>query len=185
MTAEHDNDGTITVTLATPITGAKGEIKEITLRRATADDMRAMDKSEGEIGGTLALAQALSGVHVPFLDRLDAGDFIAVSDVIERFLAPNPENGVTPHDDGSVELTLAQPLEDGDGAVIKLIFKRPKAKHLRAMDKVKGQVAKTLALAAELSGVGVKTLGQIDASAFQEVSRVIAGFLRRSPATGS
>jgi hypothetical protein len=93
MTEKLNSDGSIVFKLATPMITQEGLVSEIKIRKPRAKDLRAMDKGTGEIGKTLALAQHLTGIHLPFLEDMEAVDFLALSRVIQGFLAPSPETG--------------------------------------------------------------------------------------------
>jgi hypothetical protein len=92
ITRQND-DGSVTVILPKPIITQNGEVTEIHVRKPKAIDLLAMDKGVGEIGKTMALAQQLTGIHMPLIKAMEAPDFLAISRVIQGFLAPSPETG--------------------------------------------------------------------------------------------
>ena len=92
MTTTHE-DGSVTIKLATAVKHPDGDIAELKLRKPKAKDLRAMDKATGDIGKALALAQALSGVPLPYLEEMDGVDFIALSEAIKGFLQPSLATG--------------------------------------------------------------------------------------------
>lgn len=77
-----------------------------------------------------------------------------------------------------ITIKLSHPVEAFGEQVSELVIKkRPKAKDLRAMDSEKGEVGKTAALMAQLTGVPSSTIDQLDAADFMKASEVVEGFL--------
>ena len=69
--------------------------------------------------------------------------------------------------------------------ITTLDLKRIQGRHLKAMDKVQGENAKTLALIASCSGLPLSTLDEIDGEDFAELAEIVAGFLGKRQPTGA
>jgi hypothetical protein len=94
MTKSSGDDSVVTLKLCAPIPHPDGEINELRIRKPKAKDLRAMDNGHpGEIAKTFSLAQQLTGVSMPYLELMDAGDFIAMSTIVQGFLRPSPATG--------------------------------------------------------------------------------------------
>lgn len=96
-------------------------------------------------------------------------------------------------DDGdAVVVTLTEPLcyrksqlDDGDTEVSELrLTKRVKGKHLKKMDSATGEVGKSLALAAAVSGVPTHAIDELSATDFDLVMTVVEPFLPKRRGTG-
>ncbi len=95
-------DAPITITLTHPIEIKNGEgeiietIRQLTLPRAQAKHLRAMDKATGDVGKSLALIAALAGVPPSHLDGLDGEDFMVLSGALADFLGvPQPTGAMS------------------------------------------------------------------------------------------
>lgn len=88
-------------------------------------------------------------------------------------------------DTTDMTVTLQCPIEIAGDRIDKLTFTRPKVKHLKSMDKVQGEMSKSIALVAALSGVPVSVVEQLDAADFARCSEVIADFLGMRRETGA
>jgi len=92
----------------------------------------------------------------------------------------------TTNEDGSITITLSAAIVGPTGQPLaELSLRRPKAKDFRAMDNAKGEIGKSLALAAQLSGIPAPLLDNLDGSDFIELSEAVQGFLKPSQATGA
>lgn len=67
----------------------------------------------------------------------------------------------------------------------ELRLARPKGKHLKAMDKVSGEVAKTLALIAACAAVPPAQLDNLDAEDFTALGEIAEGFFGGRRETGA
>lgn len=86
---------------------------------------------------------------------------------------------------------LKHPIELRDkesGAVTEtiadIVLTRPKGKHLKAMDKVQGDVAQTLALIAAVANQPPTVMDLLDAEDFAELGEIVSGFFGGRRPTG-
>lgn len=86
----------------------------------------------------------------------------------------------TKNETGSVSITLSEAIVGPTGAPLAtLTLRRPIAKDMRAMDGAKGEIGKSLALAAHLSGVPAPLLDNLDGTDFLELSDGVQSLLQR------
>lgn len=69
--------------------------------------------------------------------------------------------------------------------ITHLTLQRPKAKHMKVMDKVQGDTAKLLALVAACSSRPQALVDEIDAEDLIEIGGIVEGFLGRSRPIGA
>jgi hypothetical protein len=87
--------------------------------------------------------------------------------------------------------TLKHPVEvrtrSGDlvETVTVITMKRPKAKHMREMDKASGQMGKVLLLIQATSGVPMSVVDEIDGEDVTALAEVVGDFFGVSLSTGS
>jgi hypothetical protein len=86
---------------------------------------------------------------------------------------------------GSFTVTLLFPLKSGTETLTDLVIRRPKFKHLRAMDSKKGDIEKSQALLAAVSGRASKELDEMDQSDMAVCAAVLAFFSRKRQPTGA
>lgn len=93
----------------------------------------------------------------------------------------------------SVTIQLKSPItttfkgQDGrerQETVTELVLSRPKAKTLRIIDQVSGEVAQTLALIAALSGQPAMVVDELDPEDMEAVAIAIEGFFTSTRGTG-
>lgn len=171
-----------------PLDHPGGKIDKISMRRPTAADFRMIDEG-GELGFSIAIVEQISGIHMPFLDRLDSADLYGVVEAVNKAMArPADAPKTKTNADGSVTMPLIVPLrikgDDTTAPVAELTMPRPKGKDLRAMDRATNDAGKVLALAAHLSGVKLELLETMDGTDFVELQGVSRGF-RRPRQTGA
>lgn len=84
-------------------------------------------------------------------------------------------------------VTLAYPIEVEGELLSQVTLRRPKARDLKHMETAKGgEIAKSMGLIAHLAELPPHAIEELDASDFQAISEVVAGFLMASaPATTS
>lgn len=92
----------------------------------------------------------------------------------------------------SVKYELKHPIEikaEKSDKVIDTLtvleLRRPKGKHLKAMDKVLGENAKTLALIAVCAGVPVSSFDELDAEDFVALGEIVEVFFGKRQPTGA
>lgn len=68
--------------------------------------------------------------------------------------------------------------------ITELTFRKPKAKVLRVLDTVKGEVAQTIALIAAITGQPQLVIDELDPEDLEACGKVIEGFFPNSPRTG-
>lgn len=113
-----------------------------------------------------------------------------MTDDVEKALekaAKEDEKYITRHDDGRVTLILETPVELKRGNVSQTIeevtLRRTKGKDWAATDKAKGEIGKTLLLAASVSGEPVTLFEEMDGDDFLRVTRLVSN-LGKSQAGG-
>lgn len=98
------------------------------------------------------------------------------------------EEFITRHEDGSLTIELEYEVEFRDEKnepkrLSEIKIRRTKGRDWKATDKVKGDIAKTVALASSASGVSAAAFDEMDSDDFLRVIRV-TGTMGKSPATG-
>lgn len=73
---------------------------------------------------------------------------------------------------------------DREEKMDSVTIRKPKAKDLRAIDAVTGDVAKSIALMARLTGLTVATVDEMDVTDFQAIGDIIEGFTQPGRPTG-
>ena len=83
-----------------PLTDTDGEVyEELTLRRPTVKDMKALDSVTGEIEKIATLIEKVAmsskgSVMATYLvDRMDAEDFGAIGEIVSSFFEKSPQTG--------------------------------------------------------------------------------------------
>ena len=138
---------------------------------------------------TRALDLDADATEAQILERIadlkrDAGDSEEERTLIER-IAAGEHDQVGDNGDGSLVVTLLYPLKSGSEIITELVLRRPKFKHLRAMDSKEGDIAKAQALLAAVSGRAPKELDEMDQDDMGVCSAVLAFFSRKRPPTGA
>ena len=138
---------------------------------------------------TRALDLGADATEAQILERIadlkrDAGDSEEERTLIER-IAAGEHDQVGDNGDGSLVVTLLYPLKSGSEIITELVLRRPKFKHLRAMDSKEGDIAKAQALLAAVSGRAPKELDEMDQDDMGVCSAVLAFFSRKRPPTGA
>lgn len=85
----------------------------------------------------------------------------------------------------SITVTLDEPVDHKGQAYDSLTFRRAKAKDFVAMDAVKGEMRKTMALFASMSGVPLPVIEELDAEDFARVGVEIAPLMGKSMRTAA
>lgn len=87
---------------------------------------------------------------------------------------------------GGKIITLLHPVSVGDGEVSELVLKRPKLKHLRDMDRVKGgDMDKVGHLIVALSGHPAGVVDAFDAEDVTRITKVLEDFFGPLLGTGA
>ena len=81
-------------------------------------------------------------------------------------------------------IELKHPIEAHGETVTTIELKRPKVKHLKAMDKATGDVERVAALLTELGALPPSSVDQIDAEDFAVLAEVVGGFFEKPLPTG-
>ena len=76
-----------------------------------------------------------------------------------------------------MEYTLKKPIEDMGDKVITVTLKEPTVDDLVVMDKYTGEMSKTRALIARLSGLSEKGVGQMSVPDFKSLTEMLQPFL--------
>lgn len=85
----------------------------------------------------------------------------------------------------SVPVDLSTPIQAHGETVYALSLKPPILRDLKAMDAVKGEMAKTIQLISQLAQIPLSSAEEISAQDLTEkIAPVLAGFLGNSQATG-
>ncbi len=82
-----------------------------------------------------------------------------------------------------IEITLVEPVKNGDEEISVIKLKRPKVKHLKAMDRVQGDVSKVIEMISELANVPPSVVGEFDLDDLEKCNNFIAGFVKKPQAT--
>ena len=81
-------------------------------------------------------------------------------------------------------ISLTEPLVFDGQRIAEVTVRRPKVKDLRVLDDLGADgddLARGVAMAAQLTGLPTAAIDEMDASDFAQVSDVIAGFLPKPP----
>lgn len=74
--------------------GGERTVEELRIpSRIKVKHLRAMDKSQGEVGKSLALIAAVTGLPKAAIDEMDAEDLAAATDALSAPLSGRPETG--------------------------------------------------------------------------------------------
>lgn len=76
-----------------------------------------------------------------------------------------------------ITITLKHPIKIDGREAAQLTLRRPKVRDLERMDKVSGEMAKTVALVADLAEITPDQVRELDAGDFNVVAEALAGFL--------
>lgn len=79
---------------------------------------------------------------------------------------------------------LSRPIEANGETLYKLTLREPCVKDLKSMDGIDGDIAKAVALAAQLARVPPSAIDGMNAKDFAKLSEVVADFLAEPPPTG-
>ena len=82
-------------------------------------------------------------------------------------------------ENGNKVLQLTAPVMDGKDEISALIFHRPRAADLAAMDETKGEVGKTIRAISRITNQTVKTIERLDGYDLLQAGAVLADFLQR------
>ncbi|EYD71816.1 phage tail assembly protein [Limimaricola hongkongensis] len=80
----------------------------------------------------------------------------------------------------SLTVTLEEPVEHKDKTYTSLTFRRGKAKDFVAMDAVKGEMRKSMALFASMAGVPLPVIEELDTEDFVKVGKEVAVLMGNS-----
>lgn len=72
--------------------------------------------------------------------------------------------------------TLLVPIERGSETVTELTFMRPKVKHLKKLDMVTGDIAKTAKMIEVCANIEPSTVDEIDARDLAEIGKIVQDF---------
>lgn len=94
-----NEDGSATVTLATPVSvkELKGEVTytRLDFARPKAKHLRAMDAAKGDIEKDMAVLAAQAGVSLKVIEELDVEDYGACQEVLKATMGKLRETGST------------------------------------------------------------------------------------------
>lgn len=85
---------------------------------------------------------------------------------------------------GGKYVELLHRIKVGETTVDRIVLRRPKAKHLRQMDRAKGDVGASLALITALSDQPTAVVDELDAEDLNRIGVVLDFFTSGSRATG-
>ena len=85
---------------------------------------------------------------------------------------------------GGKYVELLHEIKVGETIVDRIVLKRPKAKHLRKMDRAKGDIGASLALIVALSGQPTAVVDELDTEDLNRIGAVLDFFSNGSRATG-
>ncbi len=75
------------------------------------------------------------------------------------------------------KITLAYPIEDEGKQISTLELRRARVADLEVMERESGNMAKSIVLLSQLSGLSTDAIRQLDAADFDAASEQVAGFL--------
>jgi len=122
-------------------------------------------------------------------DYLDNDGQIADPEAMEHEGAPykgrieQTADSVVIHLDDALTFKASK-LDDERTVAALTLPRRVKGKHLRAMDKVEGEISKSMALLAKMAGVPLAALDELDGRDFELCMTAIEPFLPKRQATG-
>ena len=76
-----------------------------------------------------------------------------------------------------ITITLKHPIKIDGREVAQLTLRRPKVRDLERMDKVSGEMAKAVALVADLAEITPDQVRELDAGDFTAVAEALGDFL--------
>ncbi|MCX4025038.1 phage tail assembly protein [Endozoicomonas sp. SM1973] len=75
-------------------------------------------------------------------------------------------------------ITLNYPIERNGEVINEVTLRRPKTKDMKNIEKRGGgEISQSIHMIADLSGLDIKTIEELDAADFQRLNDVVAGFL--------
>jgi len=80
----------------------------------------------------------------------------------------------------TITFTPSDPIEVGGETHEKLTFKRMRVRHLVAMDKVEGQMRKTVALFAAMADVPMPVIDELDMDDFERMTEEVVPLMGNS-----
>ena len=80
----------------------------------------------------------------------------------------------------TITFTPSEPIESGGETYEKLTFRRMRVRHMVAMDKVQGEVRKTVALFASMADVPMAVIDDLDMDDFERLSKEIVPLMGNS-----
>jgi hypothetical protein len=83
-----------------------------------------------------------------------------------------------------MKIKLDAPIRIADEEISELTFKRLNAYGMKAADREKGEVGKTIALIAKSAKIPKMAVEQLDSADFLKISEAFEDFLSNSPQTG-
>lgn len=90
---------TLKYPIVTRLRGPDGEreetVRELTLRRVKARDIRAVDAQTGEVAKTLALLSQVTDQPAHIIDELDMEDIVGLGELVGDFLPASLGTGQT------------------------------------------------------------------------------------------
>lgn len=95
------------------------------------------------------------------------------------------EPAYTVNADGTIHLPLFEPIMAGADKILSLTFKKGKARDLTATDGIKGEVAKAIALIAQLTGQPQMAIGDMGFADFQNASDIVGSFFPKPQTIGA
>ncbi|MCX4026942.1 phage tail assembly protein [Spartinivicinus marinus] len=75
-------------------------------------------------------------------------------------------------------ITLQYPVEKNGETINEITLRRPKTKDMKNIEKRGGgEITQSIHMIADLSGLDINTIEELDAADFQHLNEVVAGFL--------
>ncbi len=168
------------------------DLSEVTLRRATVEDLCLSDRATSDAARGLILLGRLSGLADRDIDRLDMSDLTALTELAAEIgtadEAEEPEYEIV---DGRYHVDLRRAvvlrnLNTGAEELLeKVSLRRPNGGDIRATEAIKGTMTSGREMLVRLSGLEKKTVNRIDAEDFGCLMVLIGNFTKRGQRTGA
>jgi hypothetical protein len=97
-----------------------------------------------------------------------------------KLLAPIPPHTLLE----PVTIRFKGPAGEREETITEVQLRRPKGKDIRAMDRAEGDIGKTMALLARVSGLEPSVLDEMDGADVVALLELVAGFLPNGQPTG-
>ena len=166
-------------------------LSEVSLRRATVEDLCQSDRATGDAARGLILLGRLSGLGDRDIDRLDMADLTALTELASEIgNVEDAEETIFEIEDGRYVMDLRHAIvlrSQNTGAeerLEKISLRRPNGGDIRATEAIKGVMTSGREMVVRLSGLDKRAVNRIDAEDFGQLMVLIGNFTRPGQRTG-